>query len=47
MVKALSIVFLLALAGCSGVPDRQYAASACSSSETSQACSVERYHRAP
>lgn len=46
MVKALSIVFFLALAGCSGVP-QQYAASPCSTSETSQACSVERYQKAP
>ena len=47
MVKALSLVFLFALAGCSGVPQRQYAASPCSTSETSQACSVERYQKAP
>jgi hypothetical protein len=42
MVKAFSVVLLLALAGCSGVPP-QYAASPCATSEASYACQIERY----
>ena len=44
MVKSFSVVFLLALAGCSSVPHRQYTASACSTGEASYACQIERYH---
>jgi hypothetical protein len=44
MVKSLSVVFLLALAGCSGLPRAQYVASPCSAGEATYACQVERYH---
>jgi hypothetical protein len=44
MVKAFGIAILLALAGCSGVAPRQYPASACSVSEASYACQIQRYH---
>lgn len=44
MVKVFSVALLLALAACSGVPQRQSAASACDVSESSYACQVERYH---
>jgi uncharacterized protein YceK len=47
MVKAFSVVLLLALVGCSGVPTRQHAASPCSVAEASTACQVERYNNAP
>ncbi len=47
MVKAFSVLLLLALAGCSGVPSSQYASSACAGAEASQACQVERYQNAP
>jgi hypothetical protein len=43
MVKAFG-VFILMLAGCSGVPPRQYPASPCSTGEASYACQIERYH---
>lgn len=43
MIKALSAVLLLALAGCSGVP-RQYPTSPCTASEASYECQIERYH---
>jgi hypothetical protein len=42
MVKALGVVFILALAGCSGLP-AQHAASPCDAGEASYACQVERY----
>jgi hypothetical protein len=44
MAKAFSVVFLLALAGCSGVPHRQDTASACSAGEASYECQIERYN---
>ena len=44
MHKAFSVVFLLALAGCSGVPHSQYAESPCSAGEATYACQVERYN---
>jgi hypothetical protein len=44
MVKAFSVVFLLVLAGCSGVPHRPYIESPCSADEASYACQIERYH---
>jgi hypothetical protein len=44
MVKAFSVVFLLALAGCSGVPYRPYIESPCSTGEASYPCQIERYH---
>jgi hypothetical protein len=44
MAKAFSIFFLLALAGCSGMPSSQASASACTANESSYACQVERYH---
>jgi hypothetical protein len=43
MAKAISIVLLLALAGCSGLAQVQSAGSACSAGEASYACQVERY----
>jgi hypothetical protein len=43
MVKAFSVVWLLALAGCSGVPESQYTVSPCSTGEASYACQIERY----
>jgi hypothetical protein len=48
MLKASSLIVLLALAACSGVPQRKYAASTCSaSSPNSYDCQIERYMRAP
>ena len=46
MVKAFIVVFLLALAGCAGVPyrPRPYIESPCSASEASYECQIERYH---
>ena len=44
MVKAFSVVLVLALAGCSGVPYRQYTASPCSMGEATYECQIERYH---
>jgi hypothetical protein len=44
MARTLGIFFLIALAGCSGVPRVQSAASPCSAGEASYACQVERYH---
>jgi uncharacterized lipoprotein YmbA len=44
MIKAFSVVLLLLLAGCSGVPQRQYTISPCSHGEVSYACQIERYH---
>ena len=43
MFKAFSVVFILALAGCSGVPHRQYTASPCFAGEASYECQIERY----
>lgn len=44
MVKVFGIALLLALAACSGLPQRQSAKSACDAGESSYACQVERYH---
>jgi hypothetical protein len=44
MIKAFSVVFLLGLAGCSGISESQYTVSPCSTGEASYACQVERYH---
>jgi hypothetical protein len=44
MVRALSVVLLLGLAACSGIPESQYTVSPCSTGEASYACQVERYH---
>jgi hypothetical protein len=44
MVKAFIVVFLLALAGCSGVRPRPYIESPCSAGEATYACQIERYH---
>jgi hypothetical protein len=43
MVKALGVVFILALAGCSGLPPEQHSASPCDAGEASYVCQVERY----
>jgi hypothetical protein len=43
MAKPFIVVFLLALAGCSGVPRRQDLASPCYASEASYECQIERY----
>lgn len=43
MVKALGVVFILALAGCSGLPPVPHGASPCDAGEASYACQVERY----
>ena len=44
MVKVFGVALLLSLAACSGLPQRQSAASACAMSESSYECQVERYH---
>lgn len=43
MVKAISVVFILALAGCSGAPYRERTASPCFTGEASYECQIERY----
>jgi hypothetical protein len=43
MAKVFSVVFILAVAGCSGAPLRQYTASPCLAGEASYACQIERY----
>jgi hypothetical protein len=43
MVKAFSVVVILALAGCAGVPPYQHTVSPCFASEASYECQVERY----
>lgn len=47
MVKALSLILLLALSACSGVPQGQYSSSPCASSQSSHDCQVHRYMNAP
>jgi len=47
MLKASSLIILLALAACSGVPQRQYAASPCSASPGGYECQIDRYMNAP
>jgi hypothetical protein len=45
MVKGLSVLFILALAGCSGLRPFQHTASSClTGGESSYECQVERYH---
>ncbi len=43
----LAVVFLCALAGCSGVPQGQSGLSQCSTNPAGYDCEVERYFRAP
>ena len=43
MVKALIVLFLLALAGCSGIP-RQDDPSPCAVDPASYQCQIQRYH---
>jgi hypothetical protein len=43
MHRPLTIVLLLALAGCSALPRGQVAASPCDVSQVSYECQVERY----
>jgi hypothetical protein len=43
MAKALGVVLLLVLAGCSSLPGQPMPESACAASEASYACQVERY----
>ena len=45
MVKAFTVVFVLALAGCAGLPPQQQAASPCAAHEASYECQVERYQK--
>lgn len=47
MIKALSVVFLVALAGCTVIPPGQYALSPCSVSPAGYDCQVLQYMRAP
>jgi hypothetical protein len=47
MPKALSLIVLLALAACSGVPQSEYVASPCSTDPGGYQCQVERYMKAP
>jgi hypothetical protein len=44
MSKCITMAWLLALAGCSGLPPAQYSASPCDAGEATYACQVERYH---
>jgi hypothetical protein len=44
MIKSLTLIVLLALAGCSALPPPQLVASPCATSEASYECQVERYH---
>lgn len=43
MVHAFTLVFVLALAGCSGLPRYQHTASPCAAGEATYECQVERY----
>ncbi len=43
MIKAFSVLLLVALAGCSGIARFQHTASPCAADEASYACQVERY----
>jgi hypothetical protein len=43
MIKTIGVVFLLVLAGCSGLPQYHSTASPCSAGEATYACQVERY----
>lgn len=44
MARTLIVFVLLALAGCTAVPQRHHAAPACAASEASYECQVQRYH---
>jgi hypothetical protein len=50
MARTFCVLLLVALAGCSGmpqgIPQGQSAALACAAGEASYACQVERYHNA-
>jgi len=46
MPTVSSLILLLALAGCSGTPQRQ-GASPCAADAGGRACEVERYMKAP
>ena len=46
MAKTLCALLLVALAGCSGLPQGQATSLACAAGEASYACQVERYHNA-
>jgi hypothetical protein len=43
--KALGVVFLCAVAGCSGMPQGQSSPSPCSTNPAGYDCEVERYMR--
>ena len=47
MTKALAVMLLLALAGCSGVPQGQPTETPCTKDPGSYECQVDRYMRAP
>ena len=47
MLKASSLIVLLVLAACSGVPQGGYVASPCSTSPGGYECQVQRYMAAP
>jgi hypothetical protein len=46
MAKAISLIFLLALTACSGVPQGQYTTTPCTGNEASKECQAYRYERA-
>ena len=46
MRHALSVLFLVAQAGCTSGPPSEYAASSCATGENSYDCQVIRYQRA-
>jgi hypothetical protein len=47
MMKSLALVVLLALAGCSMLPQHAHTASACSANPGGYDCQVHNYFRAP
>jgi hypothetical protein len=47
MAKAFSLLVLVALAACSGVPQRPAGDSPCSTSPGGYLCQIERYANAP
>jgi hypothetical protein len=44
MIKAISFVLLVGLAGCSGIPRGQLTVSPCLAGEASYECQIERYN---
>jgi hypothetical protein len=44
MARTCLLLFLLALAGCAGLPPPRPSDSPCAVSEASYACQVKRYH---